>query len=152
MRNTLRYVSWKERKAVAADLRKIYTAPTAEAAGVALDSFAAKWDARFPSISQFGVPEDLHRDLAHTLGAGDPFFLLPAGGPEGHLHHERDRVDQCVDPECDEQAWSVSNGGFGAEGALPGHHEILARWRRPVKDWSAALNHFAIVFEGRVAR
>ena len=26
------------------------------------------------------------------------------------------------------------------------------RWRRPVKDWSAALNHFAIVFEGRVTR
>ena len=52
VRNSLRYVSWKERKAVARDLRSIYAAPTAEAAGTVLEEFGRKWDSRFPSISQ----------------------------------------------------------------------------------------------------
>ncbi|MGR0260603.1 transposase, partial [Klebsiella pneumoniae] len=50
--NSLRYVGWKERKAVAADLRTIYSSATAEAAECALDAFAAKWDQQFPTISQ----------------------------------------------------------------------------------------------------
>jgi putative transposase len=52
VRATLQYVSWKLRKAVAADLRRIYTAPTAEAAADELERFAAKWDKTHPAISQ----------------------------------------------------------------------------------------------------
>jgi putative transposase len=52
VRHSLRYVSWKERKSVAADLRTIYTAATAEAAEQALESFEKKWQARFPSITR----------------------------------------------------------------------------------------------------
>ena len=52
VRNSLRFVSWKERKQVAADLRTIYTAPTVEGAEQALDAFGAKWDDRFPSITK----------------------------------------------------------------------------------------------------
>src|SRR3954454_12041418 len=52
VRHSLKYVSWKQRRAVAADLRPIYTAPTAEEAAARLDEFAAKWDATHPTISQ----------------------------------------------------------------------------------------------------
>jgi putative transposase len=52
VRHSLNYVSWKQRREVAGDLRPIYTAPTAEAAALALDEFAAKWDTTHPSISQ----------------------------------------------------------------------------------------------------
>jgi transposase-like protein len=52
VRNSLRYVSWKERKAIALALRTIYAAPTAEAAEQALEAFAERWDRRFPSISK----------------------------------------------------------------------------------------------------
>ena len=52
VRNSLRYVSWKERKTVARDLRTIYTSSTADFAQAALDAFAQKWDERFPSISR----------------------------------------------------------------------------------------------------
>ncbi len=51
VRNSLRYVGWKERKAVAADLRTIYSSATLEGAEEALDAFAAKWDEQFPTIS-----------------------------------------------------------------------------------------------------
>jgi putative transposase len=52
VRNSLRYVSWKERKAIALALCTIYAAPTAEAAEQALEAFAQRWDRRFPSISR----------------------------------------------------------------------------------------------------
>lgn len=49
VRNSLRYVRWKERKAIALALRRIYAAPTAEQA---LEAFAQRWDRRFPLISK----------------------------------------------------------------------------------------------------
>ena len=52
VRNSLRYVGWKKRKEVAADLRTIYTAKTLEEAELALSSFSEKWDSEFPSISR----------------------------------------------------------------------------------------------------
>jgi putative transposase len=48
LRHCLNYVSWKQRRQVAADLRPIYTATTREAAELALNEFAAKWDATHP--------------------------------------------------------------------------------------------------------
>jgi transposase-like protein len=44
VRNSLRYVTWKERETVARDLRTIYAGPTVEAAESALEAFEATWD------------------------------------------------------------------------------------------------------------
>ena len=52
VRNSLKFVSYKDRKPVAADLRKIYTAANQDAAADELQRFAEKWDARYPTISQ----------------------------------------------------------------------------------------------------
>ena len=51
VRNSLRFVSWKDYKAVTRDLKAIYQAPTEEAALQALDTFASIWDSRYPQIS-----------------------------------------------------------------------------------------------------
>ncbi len=52
VRASLKFVSYKDRKQVAADLRKIYTAANADHAADELQAFADKWDARYPTISQ----------------------------------------------------------------------------------------------------
>ncbi|MGH9772440.1 MAG: transposase, partial [Candidatus Acidiferrales bacterium] len=52
VRASLNYVSWKQRKQVAADLGGIYQAATAVDAGLQLDAFAQKWDAMCPMVSQ----------------------------------------------------------------------------------------------------
>jgi putative transposase len=52
VRQSLQFAGYKERKAVAAGLQKIYRAATREEAERELDGFAEKWDARFPTISQ----------------------------------------------------------------------------------------------------
>ena len=52
VRNSLKYVSWKQRKAVADDLKTIYKAATMEEGELALDAFAETWDAQYPTISR----------------------------------------------------------------------------------------------------
>jgi putative transposase len=78
VRQSLNYVSWKQRKLVANDLRPIYTAPTAEEAWRCLNEFAAKWDGTHPTISQvwrrnweritpfFSFPADIRRVIYTT--------------------------------------------------------------------------------------
>lgn len=80
VRHSLNYVSWKQRREVAADLRPIYTAPTADEAARQLEEFAAKWDKPNPTISQvwrrnweritpfFAFPSDI-RKVMYTTNA-----------------------------------------------------------------------------------
>ena len=78
--NSLKYVSYKHRKEVAADLKLIYSAATESEAQVYLDLFAEKWDRQYPSISKlwatdyrhviplFAFPEDI-RKVIYTTNA-----------------------------------------------------------------------------------
>jgi len=50
-RHSLNFCGWKDRKAVAADLRLIYSAATADLPADALDAFEDKWEEKFPSIT-----------------------------------------------------------------------------------------------------
>jgi putative transposase len=68
VRQSLNYVSWKQRKAVASDLRYIYTAATEEAAETALNEFGVKWDGSYPTIAEIWK-----RNWTHVT----PFFAFP---------------------------------------------------------------------------
>ena len=91
IRAAMRFVGYADRKKVAAAIRPIYTAATAEAAKVELDAFAA---------SELGdeVSGD-GRDLDQRLGAVHPVPGVPARGPQDHLHHQRDRVAELPAPK-----------------------------------------------------
>lgn len=78
VRNSLRYVSFKDRKSVAADLKRIYQSITAEEAAVELKAFAERWDSRYPSIARswtsrwenvillFSYPDDIRKIIYIT--------------------------------------------------------------------------------------
>jgi transposase-like protein len=69
LRHSLDYASWKERKPLAAALRSIYTAPSAEAASAALEAFArGPWGTKFPT-----VVASWRRAWTHVI----PFFAFP---------------------------------------------------------------------------
>jgi putative transposase len=68
VRHCLNFVSWKQRRQAAASLRPIYTAPTREAAELALEEFAAQWDSSHPTIAQVW-----RRNWEHVT----PFFAFP---------------------------------------------------------------------------
>ena len=86
IRNSLELAGWRDRKVLAAALRVIYTAPTADAASAALDAFAAVGPA---------VPDD-RQDVAPGVGARDSVLRVSVGGPARHLHDQRPRKCPCA--------------------------------------------------------
>jgi len=84
IRNSLDFASWKDRKSVAAALKEVYRAPSAEAAAVALDAFdTSPWGTKYPPDC---------RTLAPGLGSGDSVLCLRARHPENCIYDQRDRV------------------------------------------------------------
>lgn len=142
IRNCLRYVPWRDSKEVARDLKPIYQASTLEAAEVALDEFAAKWDKQYPAISQiwirhwenivpiFDYPMEIRR-VIYTTNAIES------------LNRSLRKVIKTKAVFPDEA--SVLKLMYLAL------NNISKRWTRPIKNWRAALSHFAILFPERFA-
>ena len=141
VRGSLRYVSWKERRIVARDLRSIYQAPTLEAAEVALTAFEERWDTRFPMIS---------RKWRANWQNITPFFDYP---PEIRRVMYTTNAIEAMNAQL--RKVTKKRGAFPNPEAV---RKVLylaimkasERWTRPVQDWTAALNHFALVFPDRV--
>lgn len=141
VRNSLRYVGWKERKTVARDLRTIYTSSTADSAQTALDEFSEKWDKRFPSIS---------RSWKARWQQVIPFFAYP---PEIRKVIYTTNAIESMQSQL--RRVTRQRGAFPTPDSAKkvlylALDRISKRWNRPIRDWVAALNHFAIVFEDRI--
>ena len=120
IRNSLDYASWKDRKGLAAAIKPIYTAPSAEAAEAELDGLRAR-----PVGPE--VP-DRGRRLAPRLGQGDSVLRLPAGGAQGDLHHQRDREHQRALAQDHQDARPLPERRRGHQADLAGaaqHHGRL---------------------------
>jgi len=141
IRNSMRYVPWKERKKVAAELRTIYTAPTLEAAEQALDAFEEKWGEQYPMVI---------RSWRANWANLTPFFDYPPAIRK--VIYTTNAIES-----INAQLRKVVK----KKGAFPTPESVrkvmylamtraASRWSRPVKDWTAALNHLAVVFEGRI--
>jgi putative transposase len=141
VRNSLRFVGWKERKRVAHDLRTVYAAATVEAGEQALEVFCRQWDARFPMIGK-----QWRRDWTYLT----PFFAYPP--PLRKVIYTTNAVESL---NAQLRKVTKKKGAFPTAEAV---RKVLylalqrasLRWTRPVKDWRAALTHLAIVFNGRV--
>lgn len=141
VRGSLRFVSWKERKAVGRDLRTIYQAPSVDAAEQALEAFEARWDERFPMISR-----KWRANWANLI----PFFDYP---PEIRKVMYTTNAVESMNAQL--QKVTKRRGAFPTPDSV---RKVLylaimkasERWSRPVQDWHAALYHLSIVFPGRV--
>lgn len=143
VRGSLGYVSWKQRKAVAADLKPIYQAGTAEEAEQRLGEFAAKWDGAYPAIGQMW-----RRNWDYLT----PFFAYPAD------------IRKVIYTTNAVESLNMSlRKAIKTRGSFP-HQEaatkllylalerITQKWTRPVQDWKAALQRFTILFGDRVPK
>jgi putative transposase len=141
VRNSLKYVSWKQRKAVAADLKSIYSAPNVESAEAALDEFESKWQEKFPQIARswrscwmniiplFGYPPEIRKAIYTTNAIESMQSQLRKVTRKRGSFPTVDSVRKVI---------------------YLALQRISKKWKRPIKDWPAALNHFSIVFEGRI--
>lgn len=141
VRGALKYVPWKERKAVATDLRAIYGAATLAEAEQALERFSARWDAKYPAISPswradwerltvfFHYPPEIRR-VIYTTNAIES------------LNYSLRKVLK-------------NRGAFPNDESICklfylALSRIAKKWTMPIRNWKAALNQFVILFGDRV--
>lgn len=141
VRNSLRFVSWKQRKEVAADLRLIYQSATAEQAEMELAAFEAKWDITHPTISQAW-----RRNWAQII----PFFAYPAD-----IRKVIYTTNAIESMNMSLRKVTKNRGSFPNDEAMLkllylALRNIAKKWTLPIRDWKAAMNRFTIVFEGRM--
>lgn len=143
VRNSLRYVGWKQRKEIAADLRTIYTAKTIEEAELALTTFSEKWDKDFPTISKswrahweniipfFDYPQEI-RKVIYTTNA------IESLNASLRKVIKNKRVFPSDDSALKMLYLALNN--------------ISKKWSMPIHNWGAAIGRFSIMFEERVTR
>lgn len=141
VRNSLRYVGWKQRKTVAGDLRTIYTANTVEEAELALSAFSEKWDKEFPSISKTWL---------HHWDNIIPFFQYPKDIRKViYTTNAIESLNMCLRKVIKNKRVFPSD-----EAALKqlylALNNVSKKWTMPIRDWGAAMNHFMILFDDRL--
>lgn len=142
VRNSLRYVSYKDMKAVAADLKLIYQSITIEQAESALRGFGEKWDAKYPAISRswtnhwqnivtlFAFPAEI-RKIIYTTNAIESLNSVI-----------RKSINNRKIFPNDQSALKVIYLAI---------QKASRKWTMALHDWRAAMNRFAIEFDGRIS-
>lgn len=140
IRNSLNFVGWKEKKAVATDLKEVYRANTAEDAAVKLDEFEEKWGAKFPSIAKswrnnwehvvpfFAYPEEI-RKIIYTTNAIESLNMSLRKIIKNRGHFPNDEAATKL------LYLALKNAS--------------KKWTIPTRTWKQALNQFAVLFEDR---
>jgi putative transposase len=141
IRNSMRFVGWAQRKAVCAELRNVYSAPTEQAGLAELDAFEAKYAQRYPAIASswrsnwervrpfFDFPPDLRR-LIYTTNAIESlnFQLRKVTKAKGHFPN-------------DEAATKLLYLAL---------RNAEKKWTMVPRFWNSALNQLVIYFPGRL--
>lgn len=141
VRNSLRYVHWKERKAVAADLRAIYGAATVEQAESALMAFSAQWDKKYPTITpswrnnweRLIVIFDFAPEIRKAIYTTNAIESLNAS-------LRKVTKTRRVFP-TDESVLKLLYLAL---------HNISAKWTMPIKDWKPAMSQFMLMYGDRI--
>jgi putative transposase len=143
VRNSLKYVSWKDRKILAADLKAIYGAKTLEEAELALDNFSAKWNSKYPSISQswhrnwgnlttfFAYPGDIRKAIYTTNAVESMNMTLRKVIKNKRVFPSDESVFKLL-------YLAINN--------------ISKKWTMPIHNWKEAMNWFMIEFGDRITR
>jgi putative transposase len=140
VRNSLRFVPYKDMKAAASDLKRIYSAVNEEEAYAALLDFAAKWDAKYPMISESWSRH--WQEIVPFLQY--PEFIKKAIYTTNIIEASNRQVRKVIK----------------TKGAFPNDDSVYKivflalqnaqkKWTMPIRDWSLALNQFFILFPDR---
>ena len=144
IRNSLDYASWKDRKALAAAIKPVYTAPSAEGALAELDAFEeGAWGKKFPTV------------VAAWRRAWDkviPFFAFPA-----HIRRVIYTTNAIESVNARLRKIIKTRGHFPTDDAATkliwlALRNITADWDRAGRDWKEAMNQFAILYDDRFTK
>lgn len=143
VRAALRYVSTADAKAVAADLKKVYGAATVVEAEQALERFAQAWDEKYPTIAKtwrakwpdiitlFDFPPPIRRAIYTTNAIESVNSAIRKFTRNRKIYPNEESALKIV---------------------YMAIREASHKWTMPIRKWKEALNHFAILFEGRLPK
>jgi len=143
VRHSLNYVTSRDRKEVAGDLKLIYQSTTAEQAAMQLDTFAGKWDKIHPTISR-----SWRRNWEQII----PFFSYP---PDIRKVIYTTNTIESLNMSL--RKVTKTRGSFPNDEAMfkllyLALNNITKRWTRPIQNWKAAMGRFTILFEERLPK
>lgn len=141
VRYCLKYVSWKQRKEMANDLKTIYRASTVEEALENLNSFSDKWDKTHPTVS---------KSWRNNWEQLTPFFDYPA-----EIRRAMYTTNAIESLNMSLRKVTKNRGSFPNDEAAfkllyLALNNASKKWTMPIRHWKDALNHFAILFEDRM--
>lgn len=143
VRNSLNYVPWQDKKEVAAELKKIYQSDTVALAEQALDDFELTWGDKYPAIV---------RSWRSNWSKIIPFFDFPKDIRKAiYTTNSIESLNRTLRKSV------KTRGHFPTEDSL---YKVLylaiqaasKRWTMPIRDWTQALNQFAIMFADRMPK
>ena len=141
IRNSTKFVSYKDLKAVCRDLKEVYSAINAESGHEALEEFGKKWNDKYPMIQAswernwndltefFNYPKDIRRAIYTTNAIESLNFSLRKVTRNKSSFPDDDSIYKVM-------YLAIKNAS--------------TRWTMSIKDWGLAVNQFAIIFDGRV--
>jgi|TARA_B110000438_G_C15740292_1_gene618159 putative transposase len=141
VRNSMKYVPWKDYKAITADLKTIYQASTEESALKALADFSDKWDDKYPQISRswkahwenlntlFQYPEDIRKAIYTTNAIESLNSVIRKATKKRKVFPTDDSAKKVV---------------------YLAIRQASEKWTMPIRNWKTALNRFMIMFEDRL--
>tara|TARA_R110001592_G_scaffold363400_1_gene688204 strand:- start:60634 stop:61842 length:1209 start_codon:yes stop_codon:yes gene_type:complete len=141
VRNSVKYVVWKDYKAVTADLKQIYRSATEEEALLALEAFGERWNEKYPQIAKswtnhwhnlntlFTFPEDIRKAI-YTINAIESLNSVI-----------RKAIKKRKLFPSDDSARKVVYLAI---------IDASKKWTMPIRNWRAAMNRFMIEFEDRL--
>ena len=141
VRHSLNYVSWKQRKEVATDLKAIYSASTVEEAEFNLEQFETKWNA-----SHAAIGKSWRRNWERIT----PLFSYP---PDIRKAIYTTNAIESVNMSL--RKVTKNRGSFPNDAAMMkllylALQNISKKWTMPIRNWKSALNQFTIIFEDRM--
>jgi len=141
LRNSFKYVPWKDRKAVAKDLRAVYAAATLKEAEQAFEDFSKLWDAKYPAISP-GWRSDWDRLTVFFDYTPEIRKVIYTTNAIESLNYSLRKILK-------------NRGAFPNDDSIIkilylAINRVSKKWTMPIRNWKAALNQFVILFGDRV--
>jgi len=142
VRNSLKYVSWKDYKVVTSGLKTVYQAPTEEAALMALDAFGKVWDDKYPQISKswrahwenlntlFSYPPDIRKAIYTTNAIESLNSVIRAAIKKRKVFPTDDSVRKVI---------------------YLAIKDASKKWSMPIQNWRLAMSRFIIEFGDRLS-
>ena len=141
VRNSMRFVPWKDYKAVTADLKRIYQAATEQEALAELERFETKWDEEYPQIS---------KSWRNNWGNLNTFFGYPPAIRRAIYTTNAIESLNSVIRKATRQRKVFPSDASAYKVVYLAIMDASKKWTMPIRNWKPALNRFTIEFGERV--